>query len=1177
MKRLEAYGFKSFADKIELEFNPGITAIVGPNGSGKSNITDAVRWVLGEQNVRNLRGTKAEDIIFAGSASRRQLGVAEVSLFLENDGELTVDFPEVVVTRRLYRSGESEFYINKSRCRLKDIYTLFADTGLGHDGMSVIGQNRIDNILNSKPEERRLFFEETAGITKYKSRKKESVRKLNDTDSNLVRVDDIIQEIETQLGPLAEHAEKTRQYNALSDELQACQLTSLFYQAQDMKKAGAKTEAAVAAANDAEIAARTAMDTASARKEQISQELLAIEGVLQELAEKNNELRSHVEAANNEIGILAERQRQGEEDRLRIKSERDKLAKEADEAQETEKKLLLLESEQQAKLTESDKSLTAERTKASSFNQNCQAQKDLLEKSRQELQESQKMLLEKKNELQLLEHEIESSNENRDGQDKSRQSLATALQEVKAELERIEKETAALAEQKAQRQEQQAKRRKELRQAADKVQLFRQTAMDEGQHIRNTKDKLSFLQNMQQAYEGFGKAAKAVLKAQEHWKQGICGAVAELLTVPRAYVTAVEVALGSSAQNIVTADTDTAKSAISFLKKNRLGRVTFLPLSTIVIRKPQAEVRASGILGYANTLVKVEARYQKIVDFLLGRTLVVDNLNHALSIAKKQGYRNRIVTLEGELLAPGGSLSGGSRQHQGMSYLNRSGEIDKLSSVLAKAQDKLQALQQEQQEAEAAFGQLEQEAAEQEKLLQEMAVHEAELRVSSANSSAACQEKEQQLAAAQQLAAVMEVSFAKAQAQRVQAAKAVRGLEEAFHTKEDECSNAAEELDDREDDADELAKYISKLELDRAVMEQEMHHSRDNAQQYHHIRLQAEAALAKNEQSGQDLSQRLIEGAKKLEELREENQKWQEQQTAGEAEHKSHYEAKMSKLVEQQEIDKKTAKAAQELNQLQAKLHKLEIAAAEARLRLEQCEEKMMTDFGMTLDSAASKLLELPLDEIKGKIAELMQSIAALGTVNPNAVTEYEALQKRHGFMKKQADDLIEARDNLLKIVAEMDEAMTKQFQTAFAQIKVYFNDIFVQLFGGGKADLQLTDEAKVLESGVDIVVQLPEKKQQNMSALSGGERTLTVIALLFAFLRYKPSPFSVLDEIDAPLDEANISRFGAFLKKFAAHTQFIVVTHRKGTMEAADFMYGVTIEDAGVSKLVSVRLDDIQ
>ena len=1179
LKRLETYGFKSFADKIEIDFDKGITAIVGPNGSGKSNITDAIRWVLGEQNVRNLRGTKAEDIIFTGSAARRALGVAEVSLVFDNDGTLPVDFKEVVITRRLFRSGESEFYINKGRCRLKDIYNLFADTGLGHDGMSIIGQNKIDEILNSKPEERRLFFEETAGITKYRNRKRESVRKLEDTEKNLVRVTDILQEIDNQLEPLAASAAKTREYNELQEDYKNCRLTEIHHKYTKLSETAAKQAGELQDSQDQVTAAETSVRLTELRKEELGKEILDLDHSLQELAEKNNALRDKIEGASSEIQVLEERGRQSKAARERILAQRAALEKEADTVRQELGQLAADKEQRAVELSGAEENLAKQKEASAALAQKLREQRELCSGLDSQREALTKKLMEKQNELLLIERDIENSTADRESRETEAQTAATGLAALEAELQ---EQTTAL-EQAAQEQAgQEADReagRTQLQQAETKAARIQEERVKNRQELHAADSKLQFLRNMQQSYEGFGRAAKAVLKSQATWAGGVCGAVAELLQVPQQYITAIETALGSSQQNVVAEDTNTAKASIAFLKKERLGRVTFLPLQSIVVRTVSngPERQDTGVIGYANEIVGTDAKYKKIADFLLSRTLVVDTLDHALALAKKHGYRLRIVTLEGELLNPGGSLSGGSQQHREASFLNRGGEISALEQKTAELSAAEKRLEQEQMTAATARQAAADQLTKVEQMLQALAVRSAELRVARERLQAEKSEKAVQLDQLQKLAAEFQQSFAKAQEQRVAAARQVRELETEQAALQAKVDEAREVFADLDQDADDLGKYINDCEVNRTVLEQELLRSQERALLKQRELEKAQEGAARTVEEEKALENGREESQQRLQSLRAENEEWQGLYDAGQKEHKDVYAKRMAKLVESQNNDQAARDAARKLSSLQNRLHQLELAASQVKFSLEQCAEQLLADYGLTPERAAECALELSPAAVRQHMQTLEKKMADLGPVNPNAVQEYEELSKRSEFMQKQSRDLIAAKDNLLDILREMDITMTKQFKEAFQKINTYFGEIFVKLFGGGEARILLTDEANVLEAGVEIEVQLPEKKRQNLSALSGGERALTVIALLFSFLRYRPSPFSVLDEIDAPLDEANISRFGSFLRDYAAQTQFIIVTHRKGTMEAADAMYGVTIEDAGVSKILSVRLNELE
>lgn len=1176
MKRLEAYGFKSFADRIEIEFDRGVTAVVGPNGSGKSNITDAVRWVLGEQNVRSLRGTKAEDIIFTGSASRRASGVAEVSLTFLNDGDMPVDFSEVVITRRLFRTGESEFYINKTRCRLKDIYALIADTGLGHDGLSVISQNKIDEILNSRPEERRLFFEETAGITKYRDRKRESVRKLEAAEQNLTRVADIRQEIQTQLAPLEKEAARTRQYQAWQEKLRQCRVTALYRRQEHSRLAEAAGAEKMRAGEDEERAAATAVQSLETKKELLAKAVLDLETLLEEKSTAKNRLHDAMEATESELRVLEERRQQSDVNQRRLKEERTKLLAEGKTANEEREKLLSAEKERQEKAQAAAEKVEEERAKAAALGHQAREQKAVLKETLRQRDEAQRETLTKESELKLIEHDIEAGHVEVAQKGESVVALEKSLAADREELASLDQAAAENAKEEADLTAAQGtaeKRRQEIQASLRPRQQSIRTAR---QYIEQAEAKVGVLTQMQAAYEGFGRAVKAVLGTKEPWRRGICGAVAELLTIPAPYLTAIEVALGAAQQNIVAEDTETARQAIAYLKRTRAGRVTFLPLDDLVFgASPEAGAKKlPGVIGYGNEVVQVEEKYRGAIDFLLARTLVVDTMEHALRVTKAYHQRLRIVTLEGELLHPGGAITGGNLQNREVGFLNRGGEIEALKKSLA---ERKADLEKEEQLYEAAS----QELASGEKMLEghkkrleEVRVRAAEVRVSREKLADQVEEDALRLAAMKKLAKERADSFAKAQQMRGETIRALQALRQQVTERQKAVTAAEERLEDLEQDAEDFRKWLTKLEMQAATLAQEAGHSRQLVLLKEKEIARIEAAVTENQQAAEKLESGVHEGKEEAERLRRVLKEQEAAYACLEEAYQALHGERMEKVSAAQEEEAALRSARQHLGQMQEKLHQLAMEQSKLQFATEQCVTTLREEFHLTPEEAAKEALGLSDKALQETTVRLSADIEALGTVNLNAVAEYERLKERHDFMAAQAKDLEEAKENLLRIIKEMDATMTKQFKEVFARIKEHFNAIFAALFGGGRAEVRLTDETRVLEAGVEIEVQLPEKKQQNLSVLSGGERALTVIALLFAFLRVRPAPFVVLDEIDAPLDEANIMRFGRFLRDFAAHTQFVIVTHRKGTMEAADTMYGVTLEDAGVSKIISVRLD---
>lgn len=1008
---LEAYGFKSFADKIRISFDKGITAIVGPNGSGKSNITDAVRWVLGEGKKGLLRLSKSEDVIFSGTANRRALGVAEVSLTFLNEGDLAVDFREVVITRRLFRSGDSEFYINRSPCRLKDILALFADTGIGADSMSIIGQNRIDDILSGKPEDTRAYFEEAAGITKYRIRKQESIRKLDDMEKNLERVRDIMGEIENSLAPLAEAAEKKQKFDELEKTLSKYRLAELYIKyekAKDIQKNFEREK------NELNVK-RQAMDAAILESENkralLEKQSLDAERKLDEFAKKLDAANMELTAIEKEIAKLTERVNNKEAARGRILGERESLTQ----------------------------------TKAK------------------------------------LEAELKDADNEKDTQTNKLDALKTELATKKEEYYEKISEYKRLAEKET-----------ELNKKAEEIGNIRADLNKTVQSVSITNERIAFLERLKADYEGFNAAAKAVLKSKEEWRSGVLGAVIELIEVPDKYKTAVEVALGAAAQNIAVTDENIAKAAIEYLKRGNYGRATFLPLSTITV-KPISNDGLSKydfVIGTLDTLVSADSRYEKLVKFLLGRNVLCDTFDNAMILARNENFTRRIVTLDGSLILPGGSITGGSVKNKSMGFWDRKKELDehreKVKSLLAKKQETLSLLEEKESGKE---------------------IFEAEFNKSKDSLN-----------------------------------KILNSLKEDTQRKDTESLLLTQSMQHIDADAKRLKDELSRINknLEKNLREEESLNS-----------LETPEILSE---------QKKLLNEKNLLKLEIERQK------------DRCYGEKMDLAAQIKEEDKNIRTMTGEKERIKEEIHKKELSHEREALVMEEAENEIKEVFNLTAEEAKNEIEEISDENLNEKVKSTENAIEALGDINHAAVREYEELKTRRDLLDGQSKDIVQAREDLNIIIKDIEKEMTERFNKAFGEIEKYFDDIFKKLFGGGQATLKLTEPNDVLNTGVLIIVELPNKKRQNLFALSGGERALTVVALLFAFLAYKPSPFSVLDEIDAPLDEANLTRFGAFLREYGEETQFIVVTHRKTTMESANVMYGITATD-GVSQVLSVKI----
>ncbi len=1181
LKRLEAHGFKSFADKIEIEFDHGVTAVVGPNGSGKSNITDAIRWVLGERNVRNLRGTKTEDIIFAGSSERRALGSAEVSLTLLNQGDLPGNFDEIVITRRILRSGDSEFLLNNTKCHLKDIYETLADTGLGRDGLSVISQNKMDAVLNSRPEERRLFFEETAGITKFRDRKVSAVKKLEETERNLVRLGDIQQGLFEQLGPLAEAAEKTKQFNQWNSEFRRCKITELYRAQDELEKKEKDISQRFEACRQEETAAGAEIVTLEAQKEMLAARAVELEQAGREKSEERSAQQEIINQKDTEIKVLEERRQNSDETQRRLKEKREDLAKKIEDAEGRLTDLREAEKVVLAEQEESEKKSAEAQENVNRISEELKKRRQAAENFSSQFSEKQGELASRRAELSVLENNLTSTQESKARQEQEIAAVEKHLAADREQLSALEGKLETLAEEErtllAAQKTSEAKRRE-----IEKRQKERQETIRMAQtYIDQTEGKREMLQQALDSYEGFGSAPKAVLMAREGWRQGVCGAVAELIEVPKQYLTAAEAALGGAQQNIVTRDTDTAKDAIEYLKRRKAGRATFLPLSTLTVRGEREEEahRWPGVVGYMNEVVGAAEEYRKVVDFLLSRTLLVDTMDHALSVAKKQGYRLRIVTLTGELLYPGGSISGGSLRGSDTGYLNRRGELESLGHDLAEKKEKIETSKREFAAAAEELRTMAEVSEQKKQRLENVRVETSGTRAERDALLKQMESTDSHLKELKEIVKHAAATFAEAQANRVKMVQAVRSLAGEVDTLQRQFDDAKATVNDLQQDSDDYIQTRDRLMKALNELKDKAFRCRTSVLVKEKEIGKLNEELEANKEEAEHLLAGLTEGADQIRLLKQEKEVLFAAYAIIDEAFKALERQRVDCAEKGRETEEKIREARRRQSELSEKLHEIDKETEKIRLQLEQSLQKLEEDFSLTLEEAAEQTVDMAPSTLRSRIRELDRDIAALGPVNPNAVEEYQKVSEQYETYQKQIKDVEDAKKNFQQLIQALDADMTKTFKAAFAEIQTAFHDIFIELFGGhgdGDAKLVLTDEQNVLESGVEIIVQIPGKKQQSLSVLSGGERALTVIALLFAFLRVRPAPFSVLDEIDAPLDETNIANFGRFLKRFSEKTQFVVVTHRKGTMESADTMYGVTLEDAGVSKIISVKLEDI-
>lgn len=1176
--KLEAYGFKSFADKLEIEFGKGVTAIVGPNGSGKSNITDAIKWVLGEQNIRNLRGAKAEDIIFAGGVGRKALGVAEVSLLFDNTNrKLPIDFNEVKVTRRLFRSGDSEYYINKAACRLKDIHELFADSGLGRDAMSVISQNKVDQILNSKPEERRLIFEEVAGITKFRNRKKESLKKLEETQQNLTRVYDIIAEIESQLENLELNAQKTQQYNEIQTDYKKYQVALLADSYLKYQKILVEAEQKISEGKSTNIDIETNINLQEVAQERLTIELFELETNVQSLLQELQTVSAKIDTAKSQQALFQERINQNCSNIERIAQENVECKQKEIDLQEKIDEIITYHSEDFADFDKTNYLLEHQEGEIVMLQENISSTEIELLNINEKIQKHTYNLLNSKNSLSLLEADLKNkieSNEKEQANLKMQLSqkeiLVNEIEQDKTNFELLQKELNTLTE-----------KLKELETLHQKYStennLLKNNLSKNNNLLSSHNSKLNVLSHMQHSYEGFGKGVKEVLKANQSWSHGICGVVAEVIEVKKEYITAIEIALGSSLQNVITLEENTAKSAINYLREEKLGRVTFLPIPNIKqnIKQDEKILQETGIIDFADKVVSCDEQYKNIIRFLLGRTIIADNIDSAMKLARKMNYNIRIVTLNGEILTPGGALSGGGKYNQENSFLNREAEISKL-------EDEIQQLQQlilQQTKAEQLVQKNIAKIEENSTLVQEQAktktVELAERKVYLDNKAQALLRLKQEIVAVTESNLPNEQAIKKLQDNLTQLKAEIDILENNDQDVEEKAKTVNELLLKQKQELAKLNILYNENKLFRQALEAKLNRHNELKEIYQNSMLELVTKSKQNCDIIKQLEEHnfTLEGQINL--CQQEGDSAITQKVDLEQKKSLLQATKLELLNKQQQFEKNIKLLRKKLNESQNNLHELELLKTKYEYELNRCAEELTEIHQLKLTEVDACVLAIPTSEVKYKLRQLEKNIAELGLINHNAIEEFKTAKERYVFLQEQSNDLIKAKDYLSSVIAEIDANMAKQFAEAVEKVNIYFAETFKRLFGGGEAKIKLTDKENLLETGIEIIVQPPDKKMQNLVLLSGGERALTVIALLFSFLKYKPAPFSVVDEIDAPLDEANLDRFSNFLQEYARNTQFIVVTHRKGTMQAADVMHGVTVEDSGVSKVISVKIDD--
>lgn len=1176
LKKIDVQGFKSFANKLVFEFDNGITGIVGPNGSGKSNIADAVRWVLGEQSAKQLRGSKMEDVIFAGTQARKPVSFAAVSLSIDNsDHKLDIDYDEVTITRRVFRSGESEYLINGNICRLKDIHELFYDTGIGKEGYSIIGQGQVDKILSGKPDERREIFDEAAGIVKYKRRKAAAQKSLDNESSNLVRINDILAELEKQVGPLARQSEKAKEYLNLKENLKRYEV-NLFLIETESLKAGLTEVTQKLEIVDGDIEStrsefehiKTVYDEKDAKIQETTariDEVVALNNQAQidknKLANQIEILKEQIKSANQSDEQLASRIASIREQIEERNDEKSSLIKQKFAMSEQIDDVRMRQNEADAQvsvITEQIETLTSDIENKKSVIMENLNQKGIIRTNIQRYETMLEQIGIRKAELnsRLINYKTDESQF-----DNTLSSHKKALDDVSAAIDKLTSENNKLT---AERMELKNRR----------TELENKLGVAKEQNMRS-RTRLETMRNIAERYDGYGNSIRKVMERRESEK-GVLGVVADIIKTIPEYEIAIETALGGTIQNIVTDNEDTAKRMIQYLKQNKLGRATFLPLSAISVRNSRREELKSepGFIGYASELVDTEDEYSGLSEYLLGRCAVVDTIDNALKLARRYNHSIKIVTLEGELLNPGGSMTGGAFKNSG-NLLGRRREIEDLETLIKKTDSAITKIEDDIAEIAERMSDISQLVKDNQEALQEKLLEKNTAKI----------QYDQTASKQNEIKSMYEDN-----------AREAGEIDRQVKEINDNLKSLRQELSDIEKYNENTTAEIEQNTIKAEALKAELSDRNELAQNVH-------IEFSGISQKAAFIEESIKRVLREIERLNESIQDLEDnkEDSVREVETKNSEIQQITEIIE--EAEKQIGAYEEELDSLKALKEELNesiksffdsreecrtrlVDLEKEQFRLTQSREKyettrdaridyMWNEYEITLNQAASMRSQDLNDEgeIKKLVNSIKNDIRKLGDVNVNAIEEYKEVSERYEFLKGQHDDLIIARDKLIDIIKELDSGMRTRFTEKFEEIKVEFDKVFKQLFGGGKGTIELQEDADILEADITIVSQPPGKKLQNMMQLSGGEKALTAICLLFAIQNLKPSPFCLLDEIEAALDDSNVDRFAKYLHNLTKNTQFIVITHRRGTMASADRLYGITMQEKGVSTLVSVDL----
>ena len=1181
LKNIEVNGFKSFANKIDFKFEQGITGIVGPNGSGKSNVADAVRWVLGEQSAKKLRGSNMEDVIFSGTEQRKPQGAAYVAITLDNsDKSLPIDYSEVTVARRVYRSGESEYLLNGTPSRLKDITRLFFDTGIGKEGYSIIGQGQIERILSDKPEDRRALFDEAAGIVKYKKNKEITEKNLEQEHQNLNRVNDILSGLEERVEPLRIQSEKAKEYLTFKEELKKLEINSFLFEVDKIEdKISENTEKLEITRADIERVNKE-FEYTKQEYDKLEEELSELEEEIEEYRNQLNDKKLENERADGQMLVIREKISSEEKSSTEINSQIERYKAEIDrlekEIAETEKKKAGFKDELKLK---SDILKKAEFARDKAL-----AEEEAIEQS---INSAKADIIDFMNEGGSLKEKIARYDTMLENIELRRTELKSKYLSDKSEEQKAHAERDTLLSEKDSIEESISKYNKELSKAEADLRASTERSNDVKNEIsKYTQQVISLqsrhesLRNLTERYEGYGVSIRKVMEKKSSTK-GIVGVVADIIKVDEEYETAIETALGGSIQNIVTDDEKTARDMIAYLRTNKLGRATFLPITTVQSRgsvDPDA-LKEKGVIGVASKLVKTDPKYSGIIESLLGRSIVVDNIDNAIAIAKKYRQTLRLVTPTGELINPGGAMTGGAFRNSS-NLLGRKRELDEITKEIGETNNLLRKAREEEARLKMKRDSLKEQRDNYNSQLQRLSIDQNSVII--------------RLTGLVEKINSIEADFKAINTENQELQAQIKQIEDNKAELFDSGKQAESAINDRNTLIEKLEKELAGKKDERALKETEVQSATLELSAVKQSEGYVESELTRLgldklriEDEIENCHERLLDQSDNVSALEDDYEKLKKSK-ADNASQMEKLSSKLDELNKQREdINKNHKQFFDKRDNLTKQISGLEKAEYSLNMTLEKLDTDkenltnyMWDEYQLTY-SAAEKLRDEDCGSaasLKKDINGVKQKIKALGDVNVNAIEEYKDVSERYFFLKGQRDDILQAEANLKGIIADLDKAMKETFAEKFKDIQNMFAKVFKELFGGGKASLTLVDEENLLETGVIINAQPPGKKLQNMMQLSGGEKSLTAISLLFAIQSLKPSPFCILDEIEAALDDANVGHFAKYLDRLTKSTQFIVITHRKGTMEAANRLYGITMQEKGVSTLVSVNLieDDL-